>query len=148
MALEEVGMKPVDDDALGLRPLRLAAASVVWILCLPGCLYHVVVLGSVALVNLLSGEWLDPFDLPEVGVMLLILLSVLSWLALAWMSIAWVLDRPVHWAWPVAGTALTLPILLATKFLAALFVLPGVLLALYLCVWHLRRARRGAGNLA
>lgn len=136
----------MDDDAVSVCGWRVWMTVVAWVLCLPGLLYHVVVFGSVALVGLLSGEWLAPLDLPELGVMLLILLSTLSWLALAWMSLAWIQDRPVHWAWPLGGTAVTLPILLGTHFVAALFVLPGVLLALYLCVWHLRQARRPTGN--
>ncbi len=148
MAMEDDDSNPAGSEGLTVRPLRIGLVAVAWLLCLPGLGYHVLVLGGVSLVGLLSGEVLVPFNLKEVVAALAILLSVLSWVALARMSVGWIGDRPVHWLWPLAGTALTLPVPLPSRFIAAIFVLPGILLAIYLCVWHLRQASRRGGNSA
>lgn len=130
-------MTSADGDVRS-HPVRFWIALVVWLLCLPGLYFHVVVFGFTALGGLMSGDWLNASDLIEIVLLPLILLSTLSWLALAKMTVDWIEDRTAHWAWPVVGTALTLPVMVPTYFVAAFFVLPGVLLAMFLCFWHLR----------
>ncbi|MGH8036447.1 MAG: hypothetical protein ACREPD_01775 [Stenotrophomonas sp.] len=132
-------MDPVDDEAVASHSLRIGLAVVAWVFCLPGLYFHVMIVGLALLPAMLSGEAQRPLEYLVVG---LVILSPLSWLALGRMSFDWIMDRPSHWAWPVVGTALTLPILVPTYFTAAIFVLPGVVLALYLCIWHLWQARR------
>jgi len=64
--------------------------------------------------------------------------SVLAWPILAWMTIGWIRNVPVHRAWVWVGTFLAVAWMLPVpKFLIfAVFVLPGIVFAVYLCLWH------------
>ncbi len=129
------------------RTGRSLISLLVWLLCAPGIFFHLM-FASMAGTALLSGEGLSPFKPDEVLVALLLIITSFAWVALGWMNYRWMEDRTVHWAWPVFGTLIALVALIPTRFVPILLSAPGVLMAIYLCIWHLRRARRDAARAA
>lgn len=59
-----------------------------------------------------------------------------SWCALAFMTAGWVMQRRVHWFWPLAGSITGIPsaIIFSSVFL---LYLPAAILAFYLVYYHL-----------
>ena len=127
------------------RLARSVVSLLFWTLSLPGLVMHVAMLWG--LLQRLPRAVHDlPYrtlgDWAEAGMACLFAVSILSWLFLAWMTFGWIFNRPIHPLWTWVGTILAvawmLPIPAAWIF--AVWVMPGILFATYLCLWH-RHAR-------
>ena len=127
------------------RTGRSLISLLVWLLCSPAILWHCM-FATLAGGSLLTGQHLSPFDASEVLAGVLGVVTLFAWVALGWMDYRWMEDRTVHWAWPVFGTLIALVAIAFTHILALIFAGPGIVLATYLCIWHLRRARRDAAR--
>lgn len=123
---------------------KILVSVLVWLVCLPGLFFHLF-FGLAAPVNLLDVLLEGPRPTAADTLVLAgMSASVLSWGILAAMNIGWIRNQPLHWIWPVLGTTLAVAWQVPLGFTPSLFVAPGIVLACYLCVWHLwNRQRRG-----
>ena len=129
------------------RTGRVLISLLVWLLCAPGIFFHCA-FAMIAGGSLLTGQHLSPFDASEVLAGVFGVITLFAWVALGWMDYRWTEDRTFHWAWPAFGTVIALVAAVFTHILALIFAGPGILLATYLCIWHIRRTRRDAARAA
>lgn len=104
---------------------------------------------SVIVINALIGlialpSHNSPPPAEDLWILIALPLSSFSWIILARMNGAWILDRPIHWLWPVTGTLLALGWLapIPNGWIFAAIVAPGVALAIYLVIWNIWRWRQ------
>ena len=127
-----------------MKTIRIALSAAAWVLCTPGMFLHGLV--TLAMLAGLSDRAHGPIDYVQQLLTHCLPVSFLAWPVLALMNAGWILNRRVHWLWPVVGSMLPLIWLVPmgpAGLMTMVFVAPGVVLAVYLVVWHLAPWQQG-----
>lgn len=120
---------------------RSIVSLLFWALSLPGLAMHVAMLWG-ALPRLPRAVHELPYhtlgDWAEAGMACLFAASILSWPIFAWMTFGWIFNRPIRPLWTWVGTVLAVAWMLPfpMMMIAAVWILPGILFATYVCMWH------------